>query len=607
MPTNRLNLVPRRSGKRGASARLFAQAVTPGAAGSEVEADVAIVGSGVAGALIGWKLAEAGLRVTILEAGPRVDRDASVNRYRATIAQTPDSPYDKPAWAPYPIVLSLKDGYYVQTGPELFGSTYLRAVGGTTWHWLGSMIRLLPDDFAMRSRYGVGEDWPLSYDELEPWYLEGEAQLGTAGDNAFDLGSPRSAGYPLPGIPQTYSDTLVTRASETLGWRVEPTPQARNSVQYQDRPPCCGNAMCIPICPIAAKYDASVHVALAERAGARVVENAVVDRVEVDPEGRVAGLRYKTPDGADRVVTARVYVVAANAIETAKLLLISRSEALPNGVANSSGAVGRYLADHPVKLSIAAANDPLYPYRAPLSTSGIEQLRGGDFRGERSGFRLEIGNDGWSWPGFDPLGVAQELIEQGVSGDELYRTVHERIPYQMRVASLTEQLPNPDHRVVPHPTEMDELGIPRPELIYNVDGYTRAGLAAAEQAHDQLFDALGVSFRQHFPGFFGAGHLMGTHRMGADPRASVTDPDGRTHDHPNLWLAGAGLFPTTGTANPTATVAALSLRTAAAIAAEFGRVAATPGASPLTAATPLATPVDLSPATPVASAVSSMS
>jgi len=579
-------------------ARPLAQGATP----EPAAADVAIVGSGVAGALIGWKLASAGLRVTILEAGPRVDRDAAVNQYRAAIVQTPDSPYDKPAWAPYPTVLFLKDGYYIQTGPELFGSTYLRAVGGTTWHWLGSMIRLLPADFEMRTRYGVGEDWPLSYDQLQPWYLEGEAQLGTAGDNAFDLGSPRSAGYPLPKIPQTYGDDLVARAAATLGWRVDPTPQARNSVQYQDRPPCCGNAMCIPICPIAAKYDASVHVALAERAGARVIENAVVDRVEVDAEGRVSGLRYKTPDGAEHAVAARVYVVAANAIEAAKLLLISRSEALPTGVANSSDTVGRYLADHPVKLSIAAANDPLYPYRSPLSTSGIEQLRGGDFRRERSAFRLEIGNDGWSWPGFDPLGVAQELIEQGVSGEELYRTIHERIPHQMRVASLTEQVPNPDHRIVPHPTEVDELGIPRPQIIYNLDDYTRAGLAEAERAHDRLFDALGVSFRQHFPGFFGAGHLMGTHRMGTDPRTSVTDPDGRTHDHPNLWLAGGGLFPTTGTANPTATVAALSLRTAAAIEAEFGLAVATPAASPI-GASPVASPAASPPASPAGTSV----
>lgn len=352
--------------------------------------------------------------------------------------------------------------------------------------------------------------------------------------------------------------------------------------------------MCIPICPIAAKYDATVHVALAEQAGARLIANAVVDRVEVDDAGRVSGLCYKTPDGAEHQVSARLYVVAARAIEAAKLLLISRSPALPNGVANSSDTVGRFLADHPVKLSIAAATDPLYPYRSPLATSGIELTRAGAFRGERSAFRVEIGNDGWSWPEFNPLGVAQELIDQGISGAALYRAIHERIPYQMRVASLTEQLPHPERRVLPHPTAVDALGIPRPELRYALDDYTRTGLAAAEETHDRLFEALGVSTRQHVPGFFGAGHLMGTHRMGTNRRTSVTDRDGRTHDHLNLFLAGAGLFPTTGTANPTATVAALSLRTAAVIAAEFGISLATPvSRAP-------ATPIDTSPGDPLA-------
>jgi choline dehydrogenase-like flavoprotein len=542
--------------------------------------DVVIVGAGVAGALIGSRLALSGAKVVILESGPRVDRDEAVNRYRGALAKTPESPYPGTDWAPRPDTLDL-DLYYVQSGPEKFKSTYERRVGGTTWHWLGTSIRLLPSDFEMKTRYGVGIDWPLSYQELEPWYGEAERELGVAGDSSRDLGSPRSTDYPMPPIPISYGDQLWTKAAAMLGLKVEPTPQARNSVEYQGRPACCGNAMCIPICPIQAKYDASYHVKVAEDAGARVIENAVAHRIEVDAEGKVAAIGYKTPDGAEQTIAGRVYVGAANAIETAKLLLMSTSEATPNGVANSSDQVGRHLSDHPIQLSIAASKEPYYPYRGPLSVAGIPTLRDGDFRRDRSAFRIEIGNDGWSWPGLDPLGVAQALIKQGYVGAALYRTVGERIPYQVRLTSLTEQLPNPDNRIVPDDGNLDTIGIPRPKLSYQYDEYTIKGIQEARAIHDALFNALGVTFKEHVQEIQGAGHVMGTYRMGSDQKTSVTDADGKTHDHPNLFLAGGGLFPTFGNANPTLTIAALALRTAATIERDLGVVPGTPVASPV--------------------------
>jgi choline dehydrogenase-like flavoprotein len=558
-------------------ARLIVQQpATPAADGF----DVVIVGAGVAGALIGARLALAGAKVAMLEAGPRVDRNEAVNRYRAAIAKTPESPYPGTDWAPRPEVLDL-DLYYVQAGPEKFKSTYERRVGGTTWHWLGSTPRLLPTDFEMQSQYGVGIDWPITYDDLEPWYAEAERQLGVAGDDAYDLGSPRSGGYPMPGIPITFGDQLFVKAAKTLGLQVDPTPQARNSVPYQGRPACCGNATCIPICPIQAKYDASYHVKVAEIGGAQVFENTVAYRVDVDSEGKVTAIGYKTPDGAEHTVSGRVYVVAANAIEIPKLLLASTSEATPNGVANSSDQVGRNLADHPTQLSIAASIDPYYPYRGPLAVAGIEQLRAGDEQRERSAFRIEIGNDGWSWPGLDPLGVAQQLMQEGKIGEELYRTIGERIPHQVRLASLCEQLPDPENRIVPDDQNRDAIGIPRPKITYRYDDYTMKGIEAARETHQALFKALGVTFEEHFPDVQGAGHLMGTHRMGSDPKTSVTDANGRSHDHPNLFLAGAGLFPTTGTANPTLTLAALALRAAEAIGVELGVRAGTEMATPV--------------------------
>lgn len=156
-------------------------------------------------------------------------------------------------------------------------------------------------------------------------------------------------------------DQQVAAALDKLGLKVQSTPQARNSQPYDDRPPCCGNANCIPVCPIGAKYDGAVHAQKAEKAGARVVDQAIAHFVEVGADNRIAAIRYKRPDGSGQRVTGRIFILAAHAIETPKLLLLSRTDTRPNGVANSSDQVGRNLMDHPIQLSWALTRDPIYP------------------------------------------------------------------------------------------------------------------------------------------------------------------------------------------------------------------------------------------------------
>lgn len=531
-----------------------------------LDADVAIVGAGVAGCLIATQLASAGMKVIVLESGPSVDRAAAVDAFRNAIAKTPESAYPDVAYAPRPTTLD-PYGYYVQDGPDAFCATYERRVGGTTWHWLGTALRLLPNDFRMKSAYGVGVDWPIGYADLEPWYDRAERALGVSGDARANLGgAPRSGAYPMPAIASSYLDGRVKAAVATLGLDVAPTPQARNSQARDGRPPCCGNASCIPVCPIGAKYDGAVHAAKARAAGAQIVEQAVAFFVDVAPGGSVAAISYKRPSGASQRVTARFFVLAAHAIETPKLLLISRSDALPNGVANRSDQVGRNLCDHPTQLSWALAKEPLYPYRGPLSTSGIENLRDGSFRASRSSFRIEIGNDGWSWPFGWPTDSSAVLVDAGLRGAQLQRALDEQMQREIRFASLCEQMPDASNRITPAWGEVDALGIPRPRIAYRVDRYASDGLAQARRVHDSMFDALGVTFRMHAEAFKSAGHIIGTYRMGSDPKSSVAGADGRSHDHPNVFLAGSGLFPTTGTANPTLTIAALALKTADALA-----------------------------------------
>jgi len=532
--------------------------------------DVVFVGAGVAAAVAGARLAAAGARVVFLEAGPRTDRAAAVTRYRGG-----QYPYESPTWAPQP-TWEDPDHYYVQDGPVKFSSDYERRVGGTTWHWLGTTPRLLPSDFEMQTQFGVGVDWPISYDDLEPWYVQAEIELGVAGDSDYDAGSPRSAPFPMPMIPLASGDEVLKEAFAKHGVRVNANPQARNSVDgYQGRSICCGNATCIPICPVQAKYDATYHIDLAEQNGATVVDNAVVHRIDVDSDGNVSGVRYLSPDGSETTVTGTLYVIAANAIETPKLLLMSKQDTAPNGVANSSDQVGRNLMDHPWARAMGVASWPYAGSRGPLSVAGGDEIRAVDTRGEFAAYRLELSHSVGN-----PMDSAEAMIGDGLVGRELFEAIGRTAPHQVQIAALLEQLPDPENRIVPDEEHLDEIGLPRPRITYSHDEYTLNGWEEAKKLFSVLLeeaDVTDIEFSE--PG--GAGHLLGTHRMGDDPETSVTDSYGRTHDHPNLFLAGGGLFPTEGTANPTLTIAALSLRMAEVIAEDLGLVIeATPSASP---------------------------
>jgi glucose dehydrogenase len=535
----------------------------------DIAADVLIIGSGISGALMAARLAATGVKVAILEAGARVDRGAAVQRYWNALIKVPECPYPPTPEAMHPISND-PDFWYKQAGPDKFKSTYVKVVGGTTWHWLGTCLRFLPNDFTLKAAYGQGVDWPIAYADLEKFYGEAEKEIGVSGDSSEPLGAPRQRAYPMPAIPQTYLDKVYAKALEGSIYQVRPTPQARNSVDTE-RPACCGNGSCIPICPIQAKYDATVHLAAAESNGAAIHEKTTATFLEVGADRRIGAVRFKRWDGSEGRAVGKVVVIAAHAIETPRLLLNSRSEATPNGVANASDQLGRNLMDHPAQLSWALAVDPVWPFRGPLSTSGIENLRDGTFRSERAAFRVEIGNDGWSWPTGAPISTARELALKGLRGPALNHELARQTSRQLRLTSLTEQLPDPNNRVTLDPDAKDIYGVPVPRIAYSLDAYVKRGLAASQAVHDDIFARLGTTAVHHGGAAYGAGHIIGTARMGRDPKTSVVDGELRSHDHPNLFVLGSSVFPTGATANPTLTIAALSLRAVDAVARTLQR------------------------------------
>ncbi len=479
----------------------------------------------------------------------------------------PEAPYETPPYAEFPATIN--DTYIRQDGPDPFRSTYLRLVGGTTWHWLGTALRLLPSDLALRSRYGVGANWPLAYSDLATWYDAAESELGVSGHDD-DVFGPRQKPYPMPGLPAALGDRLMDRVAGPAGLKVRVSPQARNSRPFDGRPACCASSTCIPICPVQAKYDATVHLSKAEAAGARILPDSVAVRVDAKPDDFISGVLIRRPDRSETWLGARHVVIAAHAIEGPKLLLMSRSERFPNGIANSSDAVGRYLMDHPVQLTRALSPVPVWPRRGPQEVSAIHEMRDGDHRGRHGAFLMNVGNQGWEWAGPNLAGLAKKFVEAGLSGTELLNAVRSHSSREMTLVALTEQLPDPGNRITPDFERPDAIGVPKPRVFFRLDPYTTAALAAARNLHEQLFQALRATDIGHLPYAEGAGHIMGTTRMGADRRTSVANANGQSHDHPNLWFAGSSLFPTSGTANPTLTIAALALRTADALKAARG-------------------------------------
>ncbi|MFO0606631.1 MAG: GMC family oxidoreductase [Polyangiales bacterium] len=580
---------------------------------SAVVHDVVVVGAGVAGALTADVLARAGLRVLILDAGtgdelrPEGWRDA-VTRMHGALMKVPNAPFAKNRAVPSPdlaeVFLGL-EGYFAQRGPLPFASDYLRATGGTTLHWLGSCPRMLPSDFAMRSRFGVGVDWPLAYDDLLPWYAAAERSLGVSGDVASQQrdGVTFEDGYvyPMRAIPQSWLDQRIATAvaSVTLDVDGEPrplalvsTPQARNGVPdpAYDRgrsylpvgagdgsrrgERCVGSASCVPICPVEARYSAARTLRRLP-ARAEIRARSVATRVEHDPEtGRVTGVRVVAygPDGeaaGESVARGKAYVLACNAVENATLLLAS-------GLCATSGELGRNLMDHPYLLACALAREDLGPFRGPSSTSNIAGIRDGAFRARAAASLIEVENWGWHVATGAPHTQVEALIARGLHGRDLRARVAAELSRQLGLGFLVEQLPEAGNRVAVDPSLRTPLGGHRPVLHYDLSPYTRAGLALAARAARTIFGAVGAAdttaWRKGDPryvehegeGFVyrGAGHLAGTHRMGRSPRDSVVDANQRAWDHDNLYVVGAGSMPTMGTANPTLTLAALCLRTA---------------------------------------------
>ena len=537
-------------------------------ADSSNRADVLIVGAGASGAVVAWSLAKAGISVVCLEQGGWVDPD--------------DYPHDRPDWelrrqtdfAKDPNVGRRPEDYPLNNDGTPITPLMFNAVGGSTIHWAGHFPRFHPSDFRVKTLDDVADDWPISYWDLEPFYEQNDAMIGVAGLYG-DPANPPRAPRASPPVPLGPAGEAYVRGLEKLGWHWWPSDSALITQPFgEDRSPCNNCGPCDLGCPRGSMSSAHVtYWPAALELGASLVTRARVREITTNARGRATGAVYYDHDGHAHQVAARAVVLACNGIGTPRLLLNSVSAAFPEGLANSSGLVGKNLMFHPVAFVSGVFNEDVNGHKGPSGALlHCQEFYETDVsRGFVRGFQLQLTRN------VGPLTLATGgLVPEPVPwGADHHRVLRERLAHTLTVTVMIEDLPELANRVALDTELADADGIPAPKVTYRLSPNSRAGLDFGIARARELLEAAGAHEVLVDPLMREAGwHLLGTARMGDEAGASVVDPWGRAHAVPNLFIVDGSVFVTSAAVNPTTTIQALALRTADWIARNHREVVA---------------------------------
>jgi len=516
-------------------------------------ADVCIIGAGLAGGLISHQLTKHGLRVVLLEAGRRHDIAQRASYTQKIVSGEAD---EDVAWtSEWP-----RRDVFRTVGNIGYPLNVLRAkgVGGSTLHWGGEALRFITNDFRMRSAYGVGDDWPITYDELEPYYVRAEHEMGVAGSNSNPFASPRSADFPLPAFPFSFGDKAIKPKLEEMGITMHHVPWARNSKPYGGRPACAAFATCgsYRVCPISAQFTSEGHIYQAEQTGhLDLVTDAHVRRLKTDRNNRITHALYSDSNFVEREVRAKVFVLASHCVETPRLLLLSENNAFPNGLANNSGLVGKRFMERPAISYAGRIADPIFNHRIGFHTAESHNYVDLSDRSQSAAFKLSFGTSGGATPAVIAAG-------SGKWGDALAKDIKATYGDSLAVTASFEQLPDERNSVSLDPVMRDVFGDPAPRIDLNYFDYETRGFARGERVCKEILQGLNVRNFQNSRNLGFAGHPMGTCRMGDDPASSVVDHNLRAHGISNLMLVGSSVFVTGSSLQPSLTIAALALRAA---------------------------------------------
>jgi choline dehydrogenase-like flavoprotein len=496
--------------------------------------DVVIVGAGACGSLVAKELAQRGFSVVVLEAGKRLNP--------ATDLQNSEANAGKILWNE-PRVYAGKHGVVPKAGI---------GVGGGTLVWLGVMPRFHPADFKTHSSEGVGVDWPISYDDLRLHYGKVEKEFGVAGEcGPF---APEPYELPMPPHRMNWHAQVLAYGAEKLGAHPFAPPVAINSVAYDGRLACVYCGWCGCGCPTGAKATASqTYLAKAERLGARVISEAFVHRVNFDAaKGRATGVSYLDAQNREQEIKARLVIIAAHALETPRLLLLSANSTFPNGLANSSGCVGKYLMSHPTWQVFGTFDKPINAFKGmQMGHVMVQDYYRPD---ARNGYAR-----GYILLSYMMTPITYANLSGSFYGAEFKQFLHD---YACTGAwwAHAEGLPH-EHNTVTLDTEMkDARGLPVGRVTYEWGENDIKLAAAARDRAAEMMSASGA--RKVRIGLNYGAHAMGTCRMGRDPKTSVVNEFCQSHDIKNLFICDTSVFVTGAGVNPTLTAMAIASRAA---------------------------------------------
>ncbi len=500
------------------------------------EVDLVIVGAGAGGSVLAQRLARAGWRIVILEAGP---------------FWHPDEDWVSDEAGSHGLYWTQKRMIGGEDPIELGKNNSGRGVGGSMVHFAGYTPRFHPSDFETHRRDGVGADWPIGYQDLRVHYETVERELPVAGQD-WPWGDPHR--YPFSPHPVARSATKVWEGAEALGITMRVGPVGIVNGTFGNRPHCIYRGYCLQGCKVGAKASPFVtHLpdALAHRVEIRA--DCMATRVEIDGSGRATGVAYYDEgSGTERLQRATFVAIAGYSIETPRLLLNSSSSRFPHGLCNNEDQVGRYVMVQGATQTAGRWPEELRMYKAPPPEVSSEDYYETDTdRGFARGFSIQTVSP-------LPIGWAEHVLAGGHWGRALREYMRD-YNHWATVGVLNELLPHPDNRVTTA-DETDRYGLPVARMDYTLSDNDKANMAYSTDVITRILRAAGAQDVLTIQRF---AHLIGGARMGSNPETSVVDAQQRTWAVPNLFLADGSVCPTQGSANPALTIMALSSRLAA--------------------------------------------
>lgn len=504
--------------------------------------DVVIIGAGAAASVYAAVLAQAGKQVRVLETGPARKLE---DLYSSQISAR------RLKWAQPEVLEAGKDSVW-------FNFNAGRGYGGAAIHHFGVWPRYHAEDFKEQSLFGRGLDWPMEYDDLRPYYDRVQADVGLSGDAEAEIWRPPGDPYPLPPVPVWPQGEVLAKGFASMDMAVAPVPLAVLTAPYKGRPACIYDGWCEAGCPTGALANPLVvYFPRATAAGAVLQSESHVTRVLTDNQGeRVNGVEYVDTQGARQTLMADAVVLAAFTIENSRILLNSSSPSHPDGLANSSGLVGRYLMSHPSVNIFGLFDEDMQNYMGVnggqlINQDRFDKVRDNGPYGSRQWILAQALKPN------DLLGIAMSRAD--LFGEELQQFMERAVRGLGTIVAISQDQPLPENRIE-LANEKDAHGFPLARVVYQASD---DGLALWQDSVDEgqrLMGAAGADEIWHGPR--GGQHIMGGTVMGESPEASVTNAVSQTHDVPNLFIGGPGVFPTSSAVNSTYHLHALALMSA---------------------------------------------